>query len=232
MPEFEPLIVISHQNRRNMAENLASDVGGLICWDDGTHPGDSVGGCASTHLAALKSMRESAKVQAAGWLVLLEDDAVPVVAFRYWLTRALAAAPAPIVGLYLGTGNPSGEAQRQIRQAVVTAQNTNKAWLLADCLIGSVGYVVRADILADMTDFITDRDEELPLRISRWAQDRGVAICYTMPSLVNHDDNDSIGGTWRGPHYRGRKAWWHGTREQWTTSAVQLGHCPIWSGDK
>lgn len=228
MPELGPIRVIAHPDRRDMAEKLAETVSAAVCWDDGTHPGDSVAGCSATHISALNSLRG----QPGEWFTLLEDDAVPVELFTHHLGLALRHAPAPIVGLYLGTGNPSGEAQRQIRQAVVTAQNTRTAWLLADCLIGSVGYALRTDILDDLTDFITDRDEELPLRISRWAQHRDVAICYTMPSLLNHDDGVSIGGTWRGPHYRGRKAWWHGTRNNWNTDTVTLGHCPIWSKEK
>jgi hypothetical protein len=166
------------------------------------------------------------------WAVVLEEDAVAVGDLRHHLHLALAYAPTPVVGLYLGTGNAVGQTQHQIRDAVRAAEDHNCAWLVADCLIGSVGYAVKTDLLADMIEFITDRDEELPLRISRWAQHRHVAICYTQPSLVDHNDGESVGRQWRGPYYSGRKAWRHGTRSCWCTGSVELGHCPVWSAPR
>lgn len=225
-----PIAVIAHPDREQMAHKLATQVDGEIIWD--TRVEKKLGtllGCAATHLDALKKFASSD----ADWLAVLEDDAVPVGNFRAHLGAALEYAPSPIVGLYLGTGNPSGEAQRQIRQAVVTAQERNLGWIMADCLIGSVGYAIETHLLPDIIDFITDRDEEeLPLRITRWAQEGNIDICYTMPSLVNHEDAPSIGNPWRGPYYSGRKAWWHGTRSCWCTGSTRLGHCPIWSKAK
>lgn len=223
------ITVIAHSQRREMAERLAEKVNAEICWDsrEEQNLGTNLG-CALTHLDALKKFAFSDSE----WSVCLEDDAVPVSHFNEHLAAALEYAPAPVVGLYLGTGNPSGEAQRQIRQAVVAAQERNQAWLTADCLIGSVGYAIETHLLDDVIDFIANRDEELPLRISRWAQDRRVSVCYTAPSLVNHDDSDSIGRPWRGPKYLGRKAWWYGTRTNWCTGSIKLGHCPVWSAPK
>jgi hypothetical protein len=213
-----------------MAEKLAAQVGALIWWDDGSHPGDHKAGCANTHIGALASVCGSRYADDAGWVCILEDDAVPVIGFREHLDAALSAASAGVVGLYLGTGNPVGETQQKIRTAVNTARTENKAWLAANCLIGSVGYAVRAELMDGMIEYIDGRDEELPMRISRWAQAHDVAICYTMPSLVDHDDVESIGRPWRGPHYHGRKAWWFGARESWDTGSVALGHCLVWSG--
>lgn len=224
-----PITVIAHSQRREMAERLAAVVQCTICWDsrEEKNLGTNLG-CALTHLDALHELQNSTSE----WAVVLEDDAVPVPKFRDHLTAALQHAPAPVVGLYLGTGNPSGEAQRQIRQAVVSAKERNQAWLLADCLIGSVGYAVQTRLIPDIVDFITDREEELPLRITRWAQDREIRICYTQPSLVNHDDSDSIGTPWRGPRYLGRKAWSYGSRTSWGTGTIDIGYCPIWSKPK
>lgn len=193
--------------------------------DDGTL------GCAGNHALVLSRLAAAARDYDC-WCVVLEDDAVPVEDFRHHLTRALEHAPEPIVGLYLGTGNPSGEIQRQIRQAVLAAQKSNNAWIVSDCLIGSVGYALRASLITPMLGYITDRDEELPLRISRWAQQNNVAICYTMPSLVNHEDGPSVIAPYRvqpGITPSPRAAWNYGTRRQWNTGAVRMGHCPNWS---
>lgn len=222
-----PIKIIGHPDRAPMAEQLAETVGGIISWDRRGKIDHQVG-CSLNHLDALKSL---VGVQS-NWVTCLEDDAVPLPDFRRHLVEALEFAPTPIVGLYLGTGNPSGEAQRQIRQAVVTAEAHGSSWLIADCLIGSVGYAMEAHLLEDMIEFIEDRDEELPLRISRWAQDRKIPICYTQPSLVDHADVDSIGRPWRGTKYTGRKAWNFGKPSVWYTKSIQLGYCPVWSAPK
>lgn len=217
--------VVGHPQREEMARELAREVrANIICWDDGQYTGDHVAGCAATHLAVLAELPRSAV-----WTVILEDDAVPVPDLRQHLAAALEYAPTPVVGLYLGTGNPSSEAQRQVGQAVAAAQEQHCGWLLADCLIGSVGYAIQSEMLDSMINSISDREEELPLRISRWAQARSIDICYTQPSLVDHDDGASIGRPWRGPGFPARRAWNYGTRDCWCTGSVRLGYCPVWS---
>ena len=212
--------VVAHNQRRKQAEKLAEQVGASVClFDDGTLK------CEGNHLEVLRLLH----CYDADWVVVLEDDAAPQPGFGIDVRAALRNPPAPVIGLYLGTGNPSGEPQRQIKAAVDAAKAQGAAWLLADCLIGSVGYAVRGSHIADMLDFITGRDEELPLRISRWAQARGHFIGYTQPSLVDHRDDEPIGRPWRGPHFLPRKAWNYGTRENWDTPAVRIGHCPVWS---
>lgn len=219
--------VVAHPQREEMATHLGRQIAAdILCWDDGTHPGNHVAGCAATHLAVLAELTRLHT----RWVVVLEDDAVPVPDFRKHLAGALQYAPTPVVGIYLGTGHRSGKTQQQIRQAVAAAEEQNCGWLLADCLIGSVGYALRADVLDSIIASITDREEELPLRISRWAQARSIDICYTQPSLVNHDDSASIGRPWRGPGFPDRRAWSYGTRECWCTGSVRLGYCPVWSG--
>jgi hypothetical protein len=221
--------IVAHPDRAEMANRLAFQTkADTIRWDDGSRKGDHLAGCAATHLGLLAELRDGA----GEWSVVLEEDAVPVQDFARHVERALEYAPSPIVGLYLGTSNPASQAQQQIKQAVRAALDANQAWIAADCLIGSVGYAVRTDLLPDMIDFITERSEELPLRISRWAQARHIGICYTQPSLVDHFDGDSVGRPWRGPHYPGRKAWSYGTRECWCTGSVPLGFCSVWSAQE
>ena len=87
-----PIMVVAHQDRCVMAEKLAAQVGALIWWDDGSHPGDHKAGCANTHIGALASVCGSRYADDAGWVCILEDDAVPVIGFREHLDAALSAA--------------------------------------------------------------------------------------------------------------------------------------------
>lgn len=207
-----------------MATRLAESVGAdTVAWDDGKR-GDTLTRCAAGHLSVLNRLVGTA----AQWVLVLEDDAVPVDELLFHVKQALEHTPTRIVGLYLGTSGLT-ETQRQIKKAVAAAKDTNRAWILADCLIGSIGYVVESWLLPDIIDFIRDRhEEELPLRISRWAQARHFNIAYTQPSLVDHDDGESIGKPFRAPGFPKRKAWSYGTRHNWDTPTVKLGHCPIW----
>jgi hypothetical protein len=230
--------VVAHKTREQQANLLAEEVGAVVCnVDDGRL------GCADNHLQVLGLL----SLLDADWCVVLEDDAIPVPNLLFHVKHALAHAPAPVVGLYLGSGNPSGQPQRRIRQAVVAAQvgsepsgrtdNEGWAWITADCLIGSVGYAIRASLVDGMVGDLAYRAGEFPLRLSRWAQEWDIGVCYTVPSLVDHDDGVPIGytaeefqrlrqtrvpGVWR-------KAWCFGTREGWDTPAVPLGFCDVWS---
>lgn len=216
--------VVAHPQRRDMATKLAEAVGAdVTSWDDGAH-GDTLTRCAAGHIVVLNQLVGTT----APWVCVLEDDAIPVDDFVFHVKQALEHTPARIVGLYLGTSGLT-ETQRQIKKAVAAAKDTNRAWILADCLVGSVGYAVESWLLPDIIQFITDRhDEELPLRMSRWAQARQLDIAYTQPSLVDHDDGDSVGRPFRAPGFPKRKAWLYGTRQNWDTPTVKLGHCPIW----
>lgn len=218
--------VVAHPERRDMATKLADTVGAdTISWDDGTR-GDTLTRCAAGHLSVLNQLAGTS----APWVCVLEDDAIPVDDFPFRVKQALEHTPARIVGLYLGTSGLT-KTQAQIKRAVTAAKDTNRAWIVADCLIGSVGYVAESWLLPDIIGFIADRPkEELPLRISRWAQARHFDVAYTQPSLVDHNDGDSVGKPFRAPGFPKRRAWSYGVRDNWDTPTVKLGHCPIWSG--
>lgn len=213
--------IVAHTSRAQTARVLRRNTGAVAMnVDDGTL------GCEKNHIVVLRALM----YRHVDWIILLEDDAVPVDNFRFHVKRALSYAPAPIVGLYLGCGNPSGEAGRQSGLAARTAVEQNLAWIMGDALIGSVGYAVRIRLVEPMANAIALRGEELPLRVSRWAQSRNLDVAYTAPSLVDHADGEpadcSLG---QSPRRSERRAWDHGTRTDWDTEAVPLGYCPGWS---
>lgn len=215
--------VVAHYTRRSMAKALADTVGAVTCRED-----DGTLQCEGNHIEVLRTLNQAALPNPNTWCVVLEDDAQPVRAFTHHLQRALRHAPAPVVGLYLGGGNPSGETARQVRQAAVRAMDSRKAWIVGDCLIGSVGYAVADYLMDDMIDFIDKRVEELPKRISRWVQRRSLQVAYTQPSLVDHGDYEPIKPA--PPGRAARRAWNYGLPPStWDTGVVQLGHCPDWS---
>jgi hypothetical protein len=221
--------IVAHVNRADMASELQEKVDAeVIQIDDAEFVSLNEGArrCAENHMRVLSLLHDLA----AGpeWCIVLEDDAVPVPGFRTEAAAALQDAPAPIVGLYLGQGNPSGQVQRDIRQVIDHAE----AWITADYFIASVAYAIKANLIPSMLDFIGGRDEELPLRISRWAQDRDLLTAYTHPSLCNHADLESViypGIPLAERQKLPRVAWEWGTRRNWNTHAVHLPPEPQWS---
>ncbi|AKK30632.1 hypothetical protein AB431_17640 [Mycobacterium sp. EPa45] len=152
------------------------------------------------------------------WIVVLEDDALPVNNFREELEAALAVAPTPVVGLYLGTGSPA-HLQSRFASAIVRATD-DVSWFLADRLHHAVGVAIRGHLVADMLGCI-DARRPIDEAISAWCVRRDHKVGYTWPSLVDHLDGEPvIAGRRRAP--RRRRAWRVGVRRTWTGTAVAL----------
>jgi hypothetical protein len=221
--------IVAHVNRADMASELQAKTDAEVIKVDDAEFDSIMEGtrrCAANHIRVLELLHDISAGRE--WCVVLEDDAVPVPGFRTEVTAALEAAPYPVVGLYLGQGNPSGQIQRDIRAALDRAQ----AWITADYFISSVAYAIRSSLIPNMLNYIRHRDEELPLRISRWIQQEGILTAYTHPSLCNHADTESV--IYPGiPVAERRKlprvAWEWGTRRNWNTECIHLPPEPKWS---
>lgn len=224
--------VVGHHRRYDRVTRLAGFVDADHVSIDPGDPDGPADGCrraAANHLAVLEWMRRRTSD---GWCVVLEDDATPEGSFRYDLHRALDQSPSLLVGLYLGTGNPSGPVQRAIQPAHLRAQGCNAAWLTADYFTASVAYAVHRSVLADLLSAVQGMDCEFALRVTRWSQTAGIRTAYTQPSLCDHDDRDSVVYPY-GPEQANRaprRAWSFGRRSHWLTGSVPIvGHCPPWS---
>lgn len=188
--------IVGHHSREQQAKELAQTVDAdylRIDREDRPSIAARIAACATGHLDVLEHLRKQLP-STDGWVVVLEDDVTPVPDFRAVLAEALQHAPTGLVGLYLGSGNPSGAVQRSIGSVI----NTQLAWLVGDYFISSPGYAVHRSSLLDLlVDCLNeDRSVELPLRINRWAQFAaggvGLKTSYTCPSLVDHRDDDSV----------------------------------------
>jgi hypothetical protein len=217
--------VVSHPQRDEMAVELATEVGALVVRDTECRGGvgDMVG-CARTHARALQVLLDQSDAE---WLVVLEDDAIPVPDFRFHVGAALQCARNPLVGFYLGTGtNP--DVQTVIKLAIRAADGVGVAWITGDCLLSNVGYAVHRRVVSRVVDAVHRYTRvEVPLRITRWVQECGAGVDYTWPSLVDHRDGWS---TIAHRRVSGRRAHRHGTAADWDTGSVALGPVPgCWS---
>lgn len=202
--------IVGHVDRLAMVQELAGQTGAeCVSIDDGTL------GCERNHLKVWQHLADHNTDE---WSIVLEDDAIPCTNFRDQLEQALAAAPAPIVSLYLGTGHPV-HWQPRIAQAIESAGNAN--WLTHHKLLHAVGVATRTDLLP-----LSLNTNGVPIdsAISNWAVQQGHQVAYTLPSLVDHTDITSVITKRHNNRARTnpRKAWRHGTRDQWTQEAVPL----------
>ena len=209
--------IVAHLDRLERAERLADLVDARhLSYDDGTK------GCTGNHLFVWDALAKSGLAMK-DWGVVLEDDAEPIPGFSDQLQAALAAAPAPIVSLYLGTGYPV-HWQGRVKRAVDAADS----WIVSDSsLIHAVGVAIKADLIADMLDSATSDGKPLrPIdeKISAWARASHHFVAYTQPSLVDHADDGSIIGIHPDgmPRTKPRKAWKVGGRENWRSRPVLL----------
>lgn len=211
--------IVAHEKRRSYAEALADKVNSdFISWDDGTL------GCNRNHLEVYRRLAEAQ----CEYAVVLEDDALPIEDdFLGQLDSALSVAPAPLVSLYLGTSRPS-EYQGRIQRALGRAQREQANWVVGKRLLHAVGVAIPVKMIESMLEFMSqvDRSVAIDEAIGQWAglhSQGGLSICYTVPSLVDHRDEETLFLHPDGrPRVKPRRAWQLGARTHWDSSSVRL----------
>lgn len=221
--------VVAHVSRQAQAEALRDAVDAdAYNLDDGTL------GCEGNHASVLADLCALVEPED-DWVVVLEDDVQLCPDFISNLNSALSVAPAPLVALYLGTGNPSGPVQRAVPPAIDLATRTQSSWLISDVAIPCVAYAVHAELAEELLVDVLDLDGvEWPLRVSRWAQWHGYPCSYAHPSLVQHRDQQSAISPTADMRFRqprrahkvvgARGAYWNAK-----TVPIDLRNCAPWS---
>lgn len=206
--------IVAHVARSKQASDLREQVqASYVAYDFGAL------GCTANHLRVWEHLAQADTP----WVLVLEDDALPVNEFRPQLDMALAVAPSPVVSLYLGTGNPT-HWQRPIERALNRADKAQAQWLTGKHLLHAVAIAMHTSLVPSMLDSV--RHDRVPIdeAISRWIGKQQLSVSYTVPSLCDHADTPSVIG--RHPDGRGRtqprRAWRTGTRSEWRSNTTTL----------
>lgn len=208
---------MAHTARWDDAIRLADCTGAIIFPDDGTL------GCDGNHRnawAALATMRTS--YPRPPWSVVLEDDAQPVDGFLDQLDAVLAAAPTPIVSLYLGHSRPPTW-QPWIRQQTIRATQADSCFIHCKRMLHAVGIAMHTRMIPDMLTAVADLDG-LPMdeAITEYARGAGYAISYCWPSIIDHADGPTLVAHRDGrPRDEPRRAWRTGVRSAWHTKLLR-----------
>lgn len=125
-----------------------------------------------------------AGVGVADWHVVIQDDAILSLGFYDNLQGAIAHVPTKtLISLYTGTARPMGKRVKTAVDKVV-----DETWLSYWLLMWGVGILLPSDHIEPLLDFVSDRTEPYDTRIGIFYQRNRLPVYYTMPSLVDHDD--------------------------------------------
>lgn len=121
--------------------------------------------------------------------VVIQDDALLTPHFYENIEGAINNAPSKsLISLYTGKPRPFGQRVQAAVDKVV-----DETWLQYILLMWGVGIVIPTSHIEPMIEFVADRDEPYDTRIGIFYQRNRLPVYYTMPSLVDHDDDlDSL----------------------------------------
>lgn len=163
--------VIGHHSRQAQAEHLTATLNGRLFLDEAEH------GARWNHDRALQWGRALQ-----GHLLVVEDDAIPSPLFLEHATQWVQNNPDDLTSYYLGTGYPPSY-QPQIERLLAKAVDR----IHLPTLIHAVAYSIPCRRIPSVGPGKAD------LALGKaWRQATGRPILYTVPSLVDHADTDSI----------------------------------------
>lgn len=120
----------------------------------------------------------------ADWHMVVQDDAILSPGLYDNLCGAIATVPQKsLISLYTGTSRPLGK-----RVKVAVDKVVDETWLQYWLLMWGVGILLPSTHIEPLIDFVADRTEPYDTRIGIFYQRNRLPVYYTMPSLVNHDD--------------------------------------------
>lgn len=194
------VVIPTVEPRLGNARDLALLVGGDIVVDP---VGDgSERSATDNHLRALQVATPSDE-----WVVVLEDDAVPVSNFSEILARQLSEVDTDrIVSLYLGKNRPPS-IQPTIGRTIARADE-DVSWMTTRMLWWGVGVCIPQRYVESVSDYVLSVDKPWDTSVGTWALKNQVDVWYTWPSLVDHlDEETTILHADGQPRAQGRVAW-------------------------
>lgn len=178
--------IMAHPNRRERAEQLERELKAMpfemvgIVYNE---KGEEVTPHEREWDTGERSLRFG--VGKGDWHLVIQDDAILTPNFFENVLGAIHALPQKtLISLYTGQARPWPQ---RITHAVSKA--TDGDWLRFWMLLWGVGIVIPTDHIEPMLEFVDDRTEPYDTRIGMFYNRNMMAVYYTMPSLVDHNDD-------------------------------------------
>lgn len=180
--------VMAHPKRREAAEALALQLKQYPFMDvsisyDGVDAGSHQEEWDNGKRALLKGVGRG------DWHVVIQDDAILSPDLYTNLEGAINSVPTKtLISLYTGKPRPMG---KRVEAAVAKAKYVS--WLQYWLLLWGVGIALPSSHIEHLIDFVDDREEPYDTRIGIFYQRNRLPVYYTVPSLVDHNDEvDSL----------------------------------------
>lgn len=167
------VVVMAHEKRRALAEELSKDLGDCqIVWDQFNNRWE-------TGSRALLAFDPEAH-----WHVVVQDDALICADFLAGVELALSHAPDGPVSFYTGKVKPHGP---KIAAAVLRANELGLRWLEMPGPLWGPAVAIPTKLIPRL---VKEADRfnvpNYDLRIAQYFRGRGLKCHYSLPSLVDH----------------------------------------------
>lgn len=177
------IAIMAHPSRKNAATALSLELGQYpfaapqIIWDEVNEEWH-------TGKRALQY-----GIGKADWHVVIQDDAILTPDFYRNLERAIfALRQQTLISLYTGTARPIPG-----RVAGAVRKSPDGSFLRFPQLMWGVGIVLPSSHIAPLLEFVEDIELQYDNKIGEFYCRQGLPVYYTVPSLVDHDDDtDSL----------------------------------------
>lgn len=180
--------VMAHPARKKQAENLRAVLSNYP-FSDVSVTYDQV--AAGTHDSEWNNGVESlrAGLGKGDWHCVIQDDAILSPNLYENIEGAINNVPSKtLISLYTGKPRPMGK-----RVEIAVSKVVDETWLSYWLLMWGVGILIPTSHIEPLIDFVSDRTEPYDTRIGIFYQRNRLLVYYTMPSLVDHDDDlDSL----------------------------------------
>lgn len=121
----------------------------------------------------------------ADWHVVIQDDAILTPRFYQNIKGAITAlGEKALISLYTGTARPMPD---RVKAAV--DKTPDGGWLAFHQLMWGVGIVIPTDHIEPMLEFVEEIDLQYDNKVGEFYTRNGLLTYYTVPSLVDHDDD-------------------------------------------
>lgn len=177
--------VVGHPDRQDLIDKLAHRVKpDSVCMDT-----EKIG-CGRNHLRAIQQAYGHALEHYHQWIVVLEDDSLPIPNFRTHAEECLRHSPTKLVSFYLGINHPA-----QYQYNFSKAVKEQVSWIVHPFMRHAVGYAIGIDYIPSL------REAMIPLIDRNWAPDDAISeyakshehlVSYSNPSIVDHRDIPSV----------------------------------------
>ena len=174
------VIVVTHPYRRRNVDKIAEAIDGQVyCVVDRQGVGAS-----ENHRRAIQAA--AALTNDTRRVIIMEDDAIPVVGFTEKALAAINGHPDGILSLYLGTSRPR---TWQIKVDGLLQRNPSAETITLPKLIHGVCYTMPKIMFTEVAAMMNTK-RPADFAVSEVFADPGVVYC--VKSLVQHADGESV----------------------------------------